>query len=111
MKRLAMREYKIRKSDNLKYWLFYLKYIFDQNDLKILFIIILLIYDTFSERIIKTTFKKISKNSKNSKIKKKIFSNRWERSINAFIMNESHKYRYSDIRIVVMVKDFRARIY
>jgi hypothetical protein len=49
MKGLVIREYKIRKLDNLKYWLFHLKYIFDQNNLKISFIIILLIYDTLSE--------------------------------------------------------------
>jgi hypothetical protein len=57
----------------------------------------------------KTTLKENSKNSKNSKINKKIFSNRWEKSINAFIMDEGHKYRYSDTKIVIMIKDFRAR--
>jgi hypothetical protein len=108
MKRLAIREYKIRKSNNLKYWLSHLKYIFDQDNSKILFIIILLIYDTLSERIMKITFKE---NFENSRIKKKIFSNRWEKSINAFIINESHKYRYSNIRIVIMVKDFKTRIH
>jgi hypothetical protein len=73
VKGFAMREYEIGKLNNLKYWLSYLKYIFDQDNSKALFIIILLIYDTLSERIIKTTFKE---NSENSKIKKKIFSNR-----------------------------------
>jgi hypothetical protein len=85
-----------------------LKYIFDQNDLKISFIIILLIYDTFSERIIKITLKE---NSENSRIKKKIFSNRWEGFINALIMNKNHKCRHSDIKIMIIVKDFRVRIY
>jgi hypothetical protein len=81
---------------------------FDQDNSKALFIIILLIYDTFSERIMKTTFKE---NSENSRIKKKIFSNRWEKSINALIINENHKYRHPDIRIVIMMKNFRIRIY
>jgi hypothetical protein len=56
----------------------------------------------------KTTLKE---NFENPRIKKKIFSNRWKGFINALIMNKGYKYRYSDIRIVVMMKDFRARIY
>jgi hypothetical protein len=103
-----MREYEIRKSDSLKYWLSYLKYIFDQDNLKTLFIIILLIYDELSERIMKTTFKE---NSENSRIKKKIFLNRWEGFINVFIIDEGHKCRYLNIRIVVMMKNFKIRIY
>jgi hypothetical protein len=108
MKGLAIREYEIGKSDNLKYWPFYLRYIFDQNNLKALSIIILSIYDTFSERIMKTTFKE---NSENPRIKKKIFLNRWKESINALIMDEDHKCRHLDIRIVAMMKNFRTRIY
>jgi hypothetical protein len=85
-----------------------LKYIFDQNNLKALSTIILLIYDTLSERIIKTTFKE---NSENSRIKEKIFSNRWKEFINVFIIDKGHKYRHSNTRIMVMVKDFKARIH
>jgi hypothetical protein len=56
----------------------------------------------------KTTLKE---DSENSRIKKKIFLNRWEGSINVLIINESHKCRHSDIRIVAMIKDFKVRIY
>jgi hypothetical protein len=56
----------------------------------------------------KTTFKE---DLENLRIKKKIFLNRWKRSINAFIMDEGYKCRYLGIRIITMVKDFKARIY
>jgi hypothetical protein len=54
----------------------------------------------------KTTLKK---KFKNPKIKKKIFLNRWEKSINAFIIGEGHKYRYPDTRIIAIMKNFRTR--
>jgi hypothetical protein len=81
---------------------------FDQNNPKTSFTIILLIYDTLSERIMKMTFKE---NSENPKIKKKIFLNRWEEFINAFIIDEGYKYRHSDIRIMAIMKIFKACIY
>jgi hypothetical protein len=56
----------------------------------------------------KTTFKE---NLENSRIKKKVFLNRWKEFINALIIDEGYKCRHPDIRIVAMVKDFRARIY